>query len=69
MEAVKKTFKVNVANAKKLLLNVIPRIASEKWAEITKEREVLIILYFICFIGLMGPIAVIVIFCGKLKSY
>ena len=41
MEAVKKTFKVNVANAKELLLNVIPRIASdEKWAEITKEREV-----------------------------
>lgn len=66
MEAVKKTFKVNVANAKKLLLNVIPRIASEKWAEITKEREVIIIY----FIGIMGPIAVIfVIFCGKLKSY
>ena len=42
MEGVKKTFKVNVANAKELLLNVIPRIASEKWAEITKEREVLI---------------------------
>ncbi|CAH3177243.1 unnamed protein product [Porites evermanni] len=39
VEAVKKTFKVNVANAKELLLNVIPRIASEKWAEITKERE------------------------------
>lgn len=67
MEAVKKTFKVNVANAKELLLNVIPRIASEKWAEITKEREVFII---ICFTGLMGPTAVIfVIFCGKLKSY
>ena len=50
MDAVIKTFKVNVANAKKLLLNVIPRIASEKWAEITKEREVLIIIMIICFI-------------------
>ena len=50
MEAVKKTFKVNVANAKELLLNVIPCIASEKWAEITKEREVLIIIMIICFI-------------------
>ena len=50
MDAVIKTFKVNVANAKKLLLTVIPRIASEKWAEITKEREVLIIIMIICFI-------------------
>lgn len=40
MESVLATFKVNVTNAKKLLLAAIPRIASEEWAEITEERQV-----------------------------
>ena len=40
MEAVFATFKVNVANAKKLLLAAIPRIAAEEWEQISKEREV-----------------------------
>lgn len=40
MESVIATFKVNVANAKKLLLAVIPRIAAEEWKEISEERQV-----------------------------
>lgn len=40
MESVLATFKVNVTNAKKLLLAAIPRIASEEWSEITEERQV-----------------------------
>lgn len=39
VESVLATFKVNVTNAKKLLLAAIPRIASEEWAEITEERQ------------------------------
>lgn len=40
MEAVIATFKVNVANAKKLLLAAIPRIASSEWKDITDGRQV-----------------------------
>nr|XP_054764998.1 S-methyl-5'-thioadenosine phosphorylase-like [Lytechinus pictus] len=40
VEVVLKTFKMNAANGKKVLLDVIPKIAAEDWTETIKEHEV-----------------------------
>lgn len=64
MESVIATFKVNVANAKKLLLAVIPRIAAEEWKEISEERQVnkpqRALIEDFCFIKVGGICCVII---------
>ena len=65
---VMKTFKSNAEKGKKVLLDVVPRLAKYNWVPIIEERVVSLWVYVVCLLVCRGNNCKSVGLCGLSSS-